>query len=74
MNNRKVFKIFGAVAMCALALAACRADEQGRVTRYKPGVYLGQKDTQLSKAQEDQLRERAAGQGGATLPPAGGAR
>jgi len=74
MNNRKVFRIFGAVAMCALALAACRADEQGRITRYKPGVYLGQKDTQLSTAQEDELRARTAGQGGATLPPASGTR
>lgn len=72
MNNRKVLRIFGAVAMCALALAACRAEEQGRVTRYKPGVYLGQKDTQLTKNQEEQLRERTGGQGGATLPPVGG--
>ncbi|MBI2585394.1 MAG: hypothetical protein HYW28_05905 [Rhodospirillales bacterium] len=60
------------MAMCALALAACRAEEQGRITRYKPGVYLGEKDTQLSTAQEEQLRERAGGQGGATLPPVGG--
>ncbi|MBI1985761.1 MAG: hypothetical protein HYS64_03615 [Rhodospirillales bacterium] len=46
-------------------------DEQGRVTRYKPGVYLGQKDAQISRAQEEQLRERAAGQGGTTLSAAG---
>ena len=72
MNSRNVLRIFAAVAMCAIALAACRAEEQGRVTRYKPGVYLGQKDAQLTQAQESQLRERAAAQGGATLPPVGG--
>ena len=72
MNSRNLLRIFGVVAVAALALAACRAEEQGRLTRYKPGVYLGQKDTQLTKAQEEQLRERAGGQGGATLPPVGG--
>jgi Tfp pilus assembly protein PilP len=72
MNNRIFLRIFGAVAISILALAACRAEEQGRVNRYKPGVYLGQKDTQLTKVQEEQLRERASGQGGATLPPVGG--
>ncbi len=71
MKNRNVLRIFGAVTMCVLALAACRAEEQGRVTRYKPGVYLGQKDAQISRAQEEQLRERAAGQGGTTLSAAG---
>jgi ABC-type uncharacterized transport system auxiliary subunit len=74
MNSRKVLRIFAAVAMCAFALAACRAEEQGRLTRYKPGVYLGPKDAELSKAQEEQLRERAGGQGSATLPPIGGGR
>ena len=64
MISRNLLRIFGVVAVAALALAACRADEQGRLTRYKPGVYLGQKDTQLTKAQEEQLRGRAAQQGG----------
>jgi len=72
MNSRKALRIFVAVAMCAVALTACRAEEQGRVTRYKPGVYLGEKDAQLTQAQEAELRERAGGQGGATLPPVGG--
>jgi hypothetical protein len=72
MNSRNLLKIFGVVAMAALALAACRAEEQGRLTRYKPGVYLGQKDAQLSKTQEEQLRERAAQQGGTTLTAGGG--
>lgn len=74
MNSRNILRIFAAVAMCAVALAACRVEEQGRITRYQPGVYLGQKDTQLTKAQEEQLRERTLGQGGATIPPVGGGR
>lgn len=74
MISRNLLRIFGVVAVAALALAACRAEEQGRITRYKPGVYLGQKDTQLTQAQEEQLRERTLGQGGATLPPPGAAR
>ena len=74
MKNRKLLRIFGALAMCVFALAACRAEEQGRLTRYKPGVYLGQKDSELSKAQEEQLRERAAGQGGTTLAGGGAPR
>ena len=72
MISRNLLRIFGVVAVAALTLAACRADEQGRLTRYKPGVYLGQKDTQLTKAQEEQLRERAAQQGGTTLSAGGG--
>lgn len=73
MNKRRMFTVFGAVLGCAVALVACRAEEQGRITRYKPGVYLGQKDAPLTKAQEEQLRERTLGQGGATLPPPGAA-
>ena len=72
MISRNLLRIFGVVAVAALALAACRAEEQGRLTRYKPGVYLGQKDTQLTKAQEEQLRQRAAQQGGTTLSAGGG--
>jgi hypothetical protein len=72
MISRNLLKIFGVVVMAGLALAACRAEEQGRLTRYKPGVYLGQKDAQLTKAQEEQLRERAAQQGGTTLSAGGG--
>lgn len=72
MTSRSFLKIFATVAVAALALAACRAEEQGRLTRYKPGIYLGQKDTQLTKAQEEQLRERAAQQGGTTLSAGGG--
>ena len=72
MNSRSVLRIFAAVTTCAIALAACRAEEQGRVTQYQPGVYLGQKDAPLTGAQTERLRERASGQGGATLPPVGG--
>ena len=67
----------GAAVMAAFALSACRGEEQGRVTVYKKGQYLGQKDDTLSEAQVAVLRERAASQAGtsfgltATVPTRG---
>lgn len=72
MTTRKTFKVLGTLAVCALVLAACRAEEQGRITDYQPGVYLGKKDTQLSKAQTRQLLLRANQQGSATFRSTGG--
>ncbi len=57
------FTVFGAVLGVALALVACRADEQGRITHYKPGVYQGKKDTQLSEAQTETLKHHTMAQG-----------
>ena len=65
------------VLMAAVALSACRGEEQGRVTLYKKGQYLGQKDDTLSETQVAVLRERAAAQAGtnfgltATVPTRG---
>ncbi len=56
------FKSFTAIATvltAAVALSACRGEEQGRVTLYKKGEYLGQKDDTLSEAQLTALRERS---------------
>ena len=66
-----------AALMAAVALSACRGEEQGRVTMYKKGQYLGQKDDTLSETQIAVLRERAASQAGtsfgltATVPTRG---
>lgn len=66
-----------AALMAAVALSACRGEEQGRVTLYKKGQYLGQKDDILSDEQVAVLRERAASQAGtnfgltATVPTRG---
>jgi len=47
-----------------LALAGCDESEQGRVLRYEKGTYLGQPDSQLTEQQREELRARAALQGG----------
>lgn len=72
MTTQRFFTVFGVVAVSAFLLAACRADEQGRITRYEPGVYLGKKDTQLSEAQKQQLNQRHARQSSATFRSSGG--
>lgn len=74
MKSRRIFTVFGTVLASALALVACRAEEQGRITRYQPGVYLGKKDTQLTDAQRERLNQRAAAQGDTNYrTPGGGA-
>ncbi len=66
-----------AVLAATMALGACRGEEQGRVTMYKKGQYMGQKDDTLAEAQVLILRERAAQQAGtsfgltATVPTRG---
>ncbi len=47
-----------------MALAACDESEQGRVLRYEKGTYLGKPDSQLTEQQREELRSRAALQGG----------
>ena len=41
MTTRKFISFFGVIAVSAVVLAGCRAEEQGRITQYQPGVYLG---------------------------------
>ena len=72
MTSARIFTVFGAVAVLAMVLAGCRAEEQGRIIQYKPGVYLGKKDTELSQAQVRQLGLRSRKQGDAVYRNAGG--
>ncbi len=72
MTTRKFFTVLGAVAVSTLALAACRAEEQGRITNFKPGVYMGKMDTQISPAQVRELRQRSAYQGSSVYRSGGG--
>ena len=74
MTTRSFFLFFGAVVFSALLLAGCRAEEQGRITQYQPGVYLGKKDTKLNSEQVRQLRLRGAMQSSAVYRSGGGAR
>ena len=53
-------------------LAGCRAEEQGRITMYKPGEYMGKKHVELSQDQVRGLRLRASAQSGSTKPSGGG--
>ncbi len=72
MTTRRFIKFFGAVAFSALFLAGCRAEEQGRITQFQPGVYLGKKDTKLNSEQVRQLRIRSAMQSIAVYRSGGG--
>ncbi len=72
MTNRRLFMVFGVVAVSAVVLGACRAEEQGRITEFKPGVYLGKMDTKLSSAQVRQLDRRASMQRSAVFLSGGG--
>ncbi|NQU59714.1 MAG: hypothetical protein HQ512_01155 [Rhodospirillales bacterium] len=72
MTSARIFTVFGAVTVSAFLLAACRAEEQGRITNYQPGVYLGKKDTELSSAQVRSLSLRSAMQGNPIYRPSGG--
>ncbi len=64
--TRKTLAVVAVLAV-SVALGACRGEEQGRVTMYKKGQYLGQKDDTLADAQISSLRERAANQSGTDL-------
>ncbi len=64
MNGGRVVAVVGAVLASALLLAACRAEEQGRVLRYQKGAYLGKTDSALGQDQVDRLRLHMSGQGG----------
>lgn len=62
-----------AILLVAAALAGCREEEQGRALIPDKGTYGGPADTTLTKAQTDQLTDRAALQGeGTTGGPGGG--
>lgn len=48
-----------AVAVLALVLAGCNADERAHVVKLDKGVYAGAADTQLSDATREMLKNRA---------------
>lgn len=65
MSTRKMrIALCLAAAAAVTALGACRAEEQGRLRDFDPGVYKGQEDTPLDSAVIDDLRERARRQAG----------
>ena len=72
MKMTRILTVFGAVAVSAALLAGCRSEEQGRLTEYQPGVYLGKKDNQLSSAQVRDLRLRSFYQSDAVTRNVGG--
>ncbi|MEE8350686.1 MAG: hypothetical protein V3R37_00625 [Rhodospirillales bacterium] len=72
MTIKNSFTIFGTLAVSVLVLAACKSEEQGRLTNYKPGVYLGKPDTKLSAEQVRQLARRSSVQGNPIYRPSGG--
>ena len=72
MNVRKFSKLSGLAILGMLVLAGCRAEEQGRLINYEPGVYKGKPDTQLTEAQRKELRQRSLHQG-AGVASGGGA-
>ena len=74
MKTGKAISIAGTAVAVALALSACRADEQGRQSTFTPGVYLGKADTQLSEAQTRALRDRARHQSDTGIPRGGGGK
>ncbi len=72
MRSRKLFALVGVALLAPLALGACREDDQGRVLRYKKGVYLGKPDSKLTEEQDRMLRERAQYQGSGVSIALGG--
>jgi len=64
MMAGRVAASVSAVLVSALLLAACRAEEQGRILQYEKGQYLGQADSKLSGDQVRTLSARTGRQGG----------
>lgn len=72
MTMGRTITAFGAVVSVALVLGACRAEEQGRITMFEPGTYLGKKDSALSEEAREKLRQHVTRQGSAVRLPGGG--
>jgi hypothetical protein len=64
MHNGFSVLTLAALMLAGLALSACDQNEQGRITTYQKGTYLGRPDTRLKSQQVDLLRQRAAQQAG----------
>ena len=72
MKAHKGCLLFGAIGAVVFVLTGCRAEEQGRITNYQPGVYLGKLDTKLTEGQRRQLRQRSVYQGSGVAGGGGG--
>lgn len=72
MMARKIFAAAGLACLSIVVLAGCRSEEQGRITRYQPGVYKGTPDQHLTEEQQRTLRLRAIMQSGAVGTGGGG--
>jgi outer membrane murein-binding lipoprotein Lpp len=72
MKACKFLTVAAAVCLAGVFLSGCKSEEQGRVLRYKPGVYQGKPDQQLSDARQRELRTRALMQSGSVKPTGGG--
>lgn len=59
MSQQNYLKCFGLITISLFVLVGCRAEEQGRVVNYEPGVYKGKPDTRLSAVQRRALRQRS---------------
>ncbi|MBM08664.1 MAG: hypothetical protein CMF69_03690 [Magnetovibrio sp.] len=68
MKWGKLFSSVGLFCFLAIIVAGCRSEEQGRITKYEPGVYKGTPDQALTSTQRRNLRYRVNMQAGATKP------
>lgn len=63
MKLATVIPAIAAMTAAGLLLSACNEEEQGRTMSFEPGVYQGNKDTQLTQDQRNALRARSKMQG-----------
>jgi len=70
MNTGKFLTVAGVLVVAAVALSACKEQEQGRPLLYKKGVYLGSKAKPLTSEQVSRIQARTAlqGAGNTALP------
>jgi hypothetical protein len=50
------FFLIISILISSLLLSSCKETEQGRILKYKKGVYLGKKDNTLTKDQVYNLK------------------
>lgn len=55
-------RAMAAILAAVLALAGCKAEEQGRQVKLDKGTYAGPRDTEVSPAARLALQQRIAGQ------------
>lgn len=70
-RQKTVLMLSVAVFALAVVLSGCRAEEQGRVLHYTPGVYKGKQTTNLTADQIRVLDRRIALQSGVAAKTGG---